>query len=94
MLTRLTREVASGLRYLHSMEYLHRDVKAQNILLTAPPSGDSDHVHAALADFGLAKQLGDAAARVAIHAPRSGGSGSRTTTEGEGRHTKGGGTPR
>ena len=33
VLMRIARQVASGLLYLHQMEYLHRDVKTGNILL-------------------------------------------------------------
>ena len=42
------RETASGLAFLHSNGYMHRDVKSTNILL------DGNH-HAKVADFGVAK---------------------------------------
>jgi len=51
LLCRLARETASGLCYLHSNNFMHRDVKATNILL-------SSELHAKVADFGLAKGLG------------------------------------
>ena len=50
--------MASGLLYLHRMEYLHRDVKSWNILLASHAPGSEDSVQATLADFGLAKQQG------------------------------------
>lgn len=44
---RISREVAEGLTYAHSMGVLHRDVKPDNILLSEG--------HAVLADFGIAR---------------------------------------
>jgi serine/threonine protein kinase len=55
LLPRISREVASGLLYLHRAAFLHRDVKATNILLTAH-HGDRTELHAKVADFGLTKQ--------------------------------------
>ncbi|EDQ92983.1 uncharacterized protein MONBRDRAFT_2266, partial [Monosiga brevicollis MX1] len=46
---RISREVASGMAYLHSQHILHRDLKSQNVLLHST-------VHARICDFGLAKQ--------------------------------------
>uniref|UniRef100_A0A8C7X6W6 Protein kinase domain-containing protein n=1 Tax=Oryzias sinensis TaxID=183150 RepID=A0A8C7X6W6_9TELE len=43
---RLIQEVASGMRFLHSMGILHRDLKMQNVMLC-------EDLHAKLADFGL-----------------------------------------
>eukprot|EP00928_Gymnodinium_smaydae_P025077 TRINITY_DN20095_c0_g1_i1.p2 TRINITY_DN20095_c0_g1~~TRINITY_DN20095_c0_g1_i1.p2 ORF type:complete len:568 (-),score=154.26 TRINITY_DN20095_c0_g1_i1:79-1782(-) len=44
------REAASALAYLHAMEVVHRDVKSQNVLLTA-----GRRPSAKLCDFGLAR---------------------------------------
>ena len=52
--TRIVRECASGLAYLHKKGYMHRDVKSTNILLTAER-------HAKVADFGLARILEEGA---------------------------------
>jgi tetratricopeptide (TPR) repeat protein len=43
-------EIASGLAEAHRMDVIHRDLKAENVLIT--PSG-----HAKIADFGLARRL-------------------------------------
>ena len=47
--TRIVRDAMRGLDYLHKNQWLHRDIKPQNILL-------DEHAHARLADVGLAKQ--------------------------------------
>jgi eukaryotic-like serine/threonine-protein kinase len=44
-------EIAAGLAEAHRMGVIHRDLKAENVLIT--PSG-----HAKIADFGLARRLG------------------------------------
>lgn len=48
--------VADALDYAHDAGLLHRDVKPANILLTNPSSGDG---RVLLADFGIARRLGD-----------------------------------
>ena len=53
-------DVAAGLEYLHSQSppIAHRDLKLENILLTKA-SGPSGHPVAVIADFGLARSMGD-----------------------------------
>lgn len=48
---RCLQEVASGLKYLHSMDVVHRDIKSRNVLLSEGLAG------AKLADFGLARAV-------------------------------------
>jgi len=50
----LAREVAEGLAEAHAKGLVHRDLKAENVVVSAGG-------HAKILDFGLAKQLGDTA---------------------------------
>lgn len=50
-------QIVDALRYLHSRDILHRDIKLENILISGP---DQDSV-AKLGDFGLAKAFDGAA---------------------------------
>jgi serine/threonine-protein kinase len=53
---RLTSEIADALAYAHTRGILHRDIKPENILLAAG--------HALVADFGIARALGEANGRI------------------------------
>ncbi|KAG8685105.1 hypothetical protein FRC08_013302 [Ceratobasidium sp. 394] len=51
---RLTAEICHAMEYSHSKSIVHRDLKPENILLT-----ETIPRHAKVADFGLAKAVGD-----------------------------------
>ena len=55
-------QITSGLRYLHSLKIVHRDIKPQNILLSAPKKLPSNPTlfqppRLLISDFGLCKKL-------------------------------------
>ena len=56
---RALRQITSGLRHLHSLKLVHRDIKPQNILVSGPKkNGGKDGGHRMLiSDFGLCKRL-------------------------------------
>jgi serine/threonine-protein kinase/endoribonuclease IRE1 len=56
------RQITAGLRYLHSLKIVHRDIKPQNILVSAPkrlPSNPNlwQPPRLLISDFGLCKKL-------------------------------------
>ncbi|KAJ7594156.1 other/IRE protein kinase [Mycena floridula] len=53
------KEITSGLRHLHALKLVHRDIKPQNILISVPKAGSgSRHGYRMLiSDFGLCKKL-------------------------------------
>ncbi len=53
---RLTGEIADGLSHAHAMGIIHRDIKPENVLLVAG--------HALIADFGIARALGESGDRL------------------------------
>jgi len=48
-------DIVSGMRYIHSLGYAHRDLKPQNILLTE----QSFNATLKICDFGMARELGE-----------------------------------
>jgi len=53
---RALREITSGLKHLHSLGIVHRDIKPQNILISNPREGESRH-QMLISDFGLCRRL-------------------------------------
>ncbi|EPQ51887.1 hypothetical protein GLOTRDRAFT_80895 [Gloeophyllum trabeum ATCC 11539] len=56
---RALREITSGLRHLHSLKIVHRDIKPQNILVSTAKkmSGKAPAHRMLISDFGLCKKL-------------------------------------
>jgi len=54
---RWIKQIAAAVSYMHSMHVLHRDLSANNVLLTVPPSeaDDANHGSVKVSDFGLSK---------------------------------------
>lgn len=54
-------QIASGLRHLHALKLVHRDIKPQNILISAPKGGrhgfGAGGHRMLISDFGLCKKL-------------------------------------
>lgn len=51
------REITSGLRHLHDLKLVHRDIKPQNILVSFPKGGSRNGYRMLISDFGLCKKL-------------------------------------
>jgi serine/threonine-protein kinase/endoribonuclease IRE1 len=49
-------QATEGLNHLHALNIVHRDVKPQNVLLSAPSAGHPK-VRAVVSDFGLSKKI-------------------------------------
>ncbi len=51
----ILRHATAGLAHLHSLDIVHRDVKPQNVLISAP--NGKGEIRAMISDFGLCKKL-------------------------------------
>jgi serine/threonine-protein kinase/endoribonuclease IRE1 len=55
---RAVRQITSGLRHLHALKIVHRDIKPQNILISGANKGGESSGHRMLiSDFGLCRKL-------------------------------------
>jgi len=52
---RALRQITSGLRHLHGLKIIHRDIKPQNILVSSAKNGNNHRM--LISDFGLCKRL-------------------------------------
>ena len=52
---RALRQITSGLRHLHGLKIIHRDIKPQNIMVSSPKNGQNHRM--LISDFGLCKRL-------------------------------------
>ncbi|TMW62362.1 hypothetical protein Poli38472_009855 [Pythium oligandrum] len=52
----IMRQLLEAIAYCHSMGHVHRDIKAENVLLAEDPTKANDYA-VKLADFGLSKEL-------------------------------------
>ncbi|KAI9513442.1 hypothetical protein F5148DRAFT_5717 [Russula earlei] len=54
---RAVRQITSGLRHLHALKIVHRDIKPQNILISSAKKGESSGNRMLISDFGLCRKL-------------------------------------
>ncbi|KAK2460776.1 hypothetical protein APHAL10511_007246 [Amanita phalloides] len=56
---RALKQITSGLRHLHALKLVHRDIKPQNILISGskPGAGPEGNFRMLISDFGLCKKL-------------------------------------
>ncbi len=54
---KITRDISAAIKYLHDQGIVHRDIKAQNVLVAYKKANDPLDITAKLADFGLAKVI-------------------------------------
>ena len=72
---RIARQVADGMRHLHSLSIVHRDLKSDNVLL-------DDNLNAKVADFGTSRVLGAVGAPGVAESTADSGTASMTRAVG------------
>ncbi|KAJ7535590.1 hypothetical protein O6H91_12G039500 [Diphasiastrum complanatum] len=70
LLLKLMRDIVDGLEYLHSLGYVHRDLKPQNVLINKEFT-----LCAKISDMGISKRLDDGATSMDSHTTGVGSSG-------------------
>ena len=56
---KILQEIAKGMIFLHSNNYIHRDLKSLNILLSSEVNLPNDNIQLKISDFGLSRMLSD-----------------------------------
>ena len=64
---KLMRDVMAGLRYLHSMLIVHRDIKPDNLMFRSDDPESGGYYTLMLCDFGLSHQLASAGERLTAY---------------------------
>ena len=49
------RQIVEAMKYIHSKNIAHRDLKLENILINGTFSFSHEHLHLVISDFGLSK---------------------------------------